>query len=47
LNFSMYEAGSQHYIIRVTYNGTPVTIPACGGTECTLTQFAKATTHQG
>lgn len=44
LNFSLYET-HQNYIVRVTYNGEPVTIPACGGAECTLAQFEKAANH--
>lgn len=42
LNFSLYESSNNNYVVRVTYNGTPVTIPACGGVECTLTQFKSA-----
>lgn len=44
LNFSLYES-NKNYIVRVTYNGDPVSIPACGGTECTLQQFVKAANH--
>jgi lysosomal acid phosphatase len=42
LNFAVFDVGSNHYVVRVTFNKIPVTLPACGGTECTLTQFAKA-----
>ncbi len=45
LNFALYETGNYHYVVRVTYNDEPVTIPACGGTECTLPQFVKAASH--
>jgi lysosomal acid phosphatase len=39
LNFSLYENSSNHYTIKVTYNGNPVSIPACGGAVCELQQF--------
>ena len=42
LNFSLYESGSNNYVVRVTYNGTPVIIPACGSHECSLIQFKAA-----
>lgn len=42
VNFSLYENSNRKYAVRVTYNGTPVNIPACGGTECTLAQFKSA-----
>lgn len=45
LNFSLYETNNKNYLVRVTYNDEPVTIPACGGTECTLPQFVKAANH--
>lgn len=38
VNFSLYENGSE-YTVKVTYNGKPVPIPACGGEVCELTQF--------
>ncbi|CEG57234.1 histidine phosphatase family protein [Legionella fallonii] len=37
LNFSLYDNGT----VKVTYNGSPVSIPACGGTECDLQQFVQ------
>ncbi len=39
LNFSLYDNGSNYYTVKVTYNGNPVSIPACGGTVCELQQF--------
>lgn len=39
LNFSLYDNGSNYYTVKVTYNGKPVSIPACGGTVCELQQF--------
>lgn len=41
LNFSLYQTSNNNYVVRVTYNGAPVVIPQCGGTECSLAQFAK------
>lgn len=41
LNFSLYESGSDYYTVKVFYNDTPVSIPACGGTVCELQQFIK------
>lgn len=41
LNFSLYESGSNYYTVKVTYNDTPVSIPACGGTICELQQFIQ------
>lgn len=39
LNFSLYESGSQNYLVKITYNGSPVFIPACGGSVCALQKF--------
>jgi acid phosphatase len=39
LNFSLYKNDSQNYIVKVTYNGVPVSIPACGGNICQLKPF--------
>ena len=39
LNFSLYEAGSQNYYVKVTYNDMPVNIPGCNGNVCTLSQL--------
>ncbi|KTD10647.1 major acid phosphatase Map (histidine-acid phosphatase) [Legionella gratiana] len=39
LNFSLYESDSAGYTVKVTYNGNPVSIPACGGYVCELQQF--------
>lgn len=41
LNFSLYESGANYYTVKVTYNDTPVFIPACGGTTCELNQFME------
>ncbi|TAL62802.1 MAG: histidine-type phosphatase, partial [Legionella sp.] len=41
VNFSLYETSSSSYIVKVTYNGKPVVIPACGGSSCELQQFIK------
>jgi acid phosphatase len=39
LNFSLYESEPNHFTVKLTYNGMPVSIPACGGTVCELHQF--------
>lgn len=39
VNFALYDNGSDQYTVKVSYNGSPVTIPACGGTVCELQQF--------
>lgn len=39
LNFSLYETDEKELIVKTTYNGKPVSIPACGGTICALQQF--------
>ncbi|WP_367605902.1 histidine phosphatase family protein [Legionella sp. W05-934-2] len=41
LNFSLYESGQDYYQVKITYNGQPVSIPACGGVSCELQQFIK------
>ena len=41
LNFSLYESGVNNYTIKITYNGELVSIPACGGTVCSLQQLQK------
>lgn len=41
LNFSLYESDSVGYKVTVTYNGSPVSIPACGGHVCELQQFIR------
>lgn len=41
VNFSLYENGDNYYTVKVTYNGSPVYIPACEGTVCELQQFIK------
>lgn len=39
LNIALFDIGNAHYRVRLKLNGKSVSIPACGGTECTLTQF--------
>lgn len=41
LNFSLYESGTNYYTVKLTYNDSPVSIPACGGTVCELQQFIQ------
>lgn len=43
LNFSLFKTDQDNYIVRVSYNDKPVTIPSCGGTSCTLEQFINLT----
>lgn len=45
LNFAVYETAPQHYLIKVTYNGEPVTIPACGGATCTVDALSSLNRH--
>lgn len=39
LNFALYESGANYYTVHITFNGSPVSIPACGGSVCELQQF--------
>lgn len=39
LNFSLYEEDAGYYVVKITFNGTPVLLPACGGNDCELQQF--------
>lgn len=39
VNFSLYESGPDYYTVKITYNGSPLSIPGCGGTVCELQQF--------
>ncbi|MCW8397873.1 histidine phosphatase family protein [Legionella sp. PATHC038] len=41
LNFSLYERDENYYLVKITYNGHPVSISACGGDACELQQFIK------
>jgi hypothetical protein len=41
LNYSLFEMGSSHYEVRVTYNQKPLFIKPCGGESCTLSEFIK------
>lgn len=48
LDFALFKNDKKYYM-RVSYNDKPVTIPACGGTVCSLPQFyalAQATKQQ-
>ncbi len=40
LNIALFKADS-NYFVKVKLNDQPVSIPACGGTVCTLEQFMK------
>ncbi|CZJ03958.1 Histidine phosphatase superfamily (branch 2) [Legionella pneumophila] len=39
VNFSLYDNGANYYKVKITYNGNPVLIPACGGSVCELQQL--------
>ncbi|HAT8124017.1 TPA: histidine-type phosphatase [Legionella pneumophila] len=39
VNFSLYDNGANYYTVKITYNGNPVPIPACGGSVCELQQL--------
>jgi acid phosphatase len=41
LNFSLYESDANYLTVQITYNGKPVSIPACGGSVCELQQFIQ------
>lgn len=41
LNFSLYEEGNSHDIVRITYNNQPVLIPACNGLSCHLADLVS------
>lgn len=41
VNFSLYDNGSNYYTVKITYNGNPISIPACGGSVCELQQFIR------
>ncbi|MDR3492839.1 MAG: histidine phosphatase family protein [Gammaproteobacteria bacterium] len=39
LNFSLFDTGNQHYIVKIKYNDQDVLIPGCDNKTCTLEQF--------
>jgi len=39
LNFSLFEEGNDHDIVRISYNDKPVFIPACKGFSCHLSDL--------
>ena len=41
LSFALYEQPDASFVVKVTYNGQPVVIPACGGNTCELKRFVK------
>ena len=40
INFALYEDNG-NYKVKVSYNDRPVSVPACGGSVCTLEQFSQ------
>lgn len=45
LNFAVYETSGGSEVIKVSFNGKPVTIPACHGSICTIQQVAAILDH--
>lgn len=41
LNFSLFKTDHGKYRVRIKFNNKPVFVPKCGGTSCTLSQFAS------
>lgn len=41
LKFALYETPDKNYVVKITLNGKPVVIPACGGADCDLQQFSN------
>lgn len=39
LKFALYETIDKNYVVKITLNGKPVVVPACGGSNCDLKQF--------
>ena len=39
LHYALFDTGSSHYEVRVSFNHKPLVIPACGGNSCSLSQF--------
>jgi acid phosphatase len=39
LKFMLFKTPSDHYQVKVTYNGSPVSIPGCDHNACSLEQF--------
>ncbi len=40
VNFALYSRDN-YYLVKVSYNNSPVFIPACGGDSCELEQFVS------
>ena len=45
LNFAMFSAGQESFIVKVTYNDRPVAVKGCGPDACTLSQFLALLKH--
>ena len=41
LNYALFDMGSGHYEVRITYNQKPLMIERCGGRYCDLNEFIK------
>lgn len=44
LKFLLFKTDAGNYVVRVTYNDTPVILQACNAKDCTLSQFLKQAT---
>jgi acid phosphatase len=40
VNVALFKTPSDEYKVKVSFNGEPVVIPACGGSTCSLEKFA-------
>ncbi len=41
INFSLFQDEKNQYYVKVSFNGQPVSIPSCGGSQCSLAKFAQ------
>ncbi len=41
INFLVFVDDNQNRYIKITYNNEPVSLPACGGTRCSIEQFVS------
>jgi len=41
LNFSLFKTSTNHYWVKITYNGQPVMLRGCTALSCDLSQFLK------
>lgn len=41
VNIALFKNDKNDYVVKVSFNGESVVIPACGGTSCSLSEFAS------